>query len=140
MHQSFLETDYIVFKNHKFENNIVLKINQKVLENDSANELTQPCALITAWNPLPDILSLKENRKRSEELKNHLIERGYVFHEAMGISSDKKWSEESILSKISIWIQHMKYHRNMVRKHLFFVIVIVWLNLYIPISLNTDKS
>ena len=95
MHQSFLETDYIVFKNHKFENNIVLKINQKVLENDSANELTQPCALITAWNPLPDILSLKENRKRSEELKNHLIERGYVFHEAMGISSDKKWSEES---------------------------------------------
>lgn len=95
MHQSFLETDYIVFKNHKFENNVVLKINQKVLDIDSANELTQPCAFITAWNPLPDILSLKENRKRSEELKNDLIKRGYVFHEAMGISSDKKWSEES---------------------------------------------
>ena len=95
MHQSFLETDYIVFKNHKFKTNVVLKINQKLSENDSTKEITQPSAFITAWNPLPDILSLKENRKRSNELKNDLIQTGYVFHEAMGISSDKKWSEES---------------------------------------------
>jgi hypothetical protein len=52
-------------------------------------------AFITAWNPLPDILSKAENEQRNEDLQQYLLDRGYPIHKGIGISKDQTWSEES---------------------------------------------
>ncbi len=44
---------------------------------------------------LPEILSLDVNKSRNLELKNDLTAQGYNFHNGIGVSADKKWSEES---------------------------------------------
>ncbi len=43
---------------------------------------------------LPETLSLDVNKSRNLELKNDLTAQGYNFHNGMGVSADKKWSEE----------------------------------------------
>ena len=97
MHQEFLETDYIVFKNQLFKKDVVLKINQIADFIYFARYDLKTCAFITAWNPLPEILSLEENKLRNLELKNDLTAQRYNFHNGIGVSADKKWSEESYL-------------------------------------------
>jgi hypothetical protein len=42
-----------------------------------APEDLKTCAFITAWNPLPEILSLDVNKSRNLELKNDLTAQGY---------------------------------------------------------------
>jgi hypothetical protein len=95
MHQEFLETDYIVFKNQLFKKEVVLKINQTAEFIYFARHDLKTCAFITAWNPLPEILSLDVNKSRNLELKNELTAQGYNSHDGIGVSADKKWSEES---------------------------------------------
>jgi hypothetical protein len=95
MHQEFLETDYIVFKNQLFKKDVVLKINQIADFIYFARDDLKTCAFITAWNPLPETLSLDVNKSRNLELKDDLIAQGYDFHNGIGVSADKKWSEES---------------------------------------------
>ena len=95
MHQEFLETDYIIFKNQLFKEDVVLKINQTADFIYFAGDDLKTCAFITAWNPLPEILSLDVNRSRNLEMKNDLTAQGYNFHDGIGVSADKKWSEES---------------------------------------------
>jgi hypothetical protein len=97
MHQEFLETDYIVFKNQLFENDVILKINQIADYIYFARDDLKTCAFITAWNPLPEILTLDVNKSRNLEMKNDLIAKGYNFHDGIGVSADKTWSEESYL-------------------------------------------
>ena len=63
-HQAFLNTTYKVKGNYNFD----IKINSLV---ENANHLDS-YAFITAWNPLPVILSLEENRKRNQKLENEL--------------------------------------------------------------------
>jgi hypothetical protein len=95
MHQEFLETDYIVFKNQLFRKEVVLKINQTADFIYFARDDLKTCAFIAAWNPLPEILSLDENNSRNLEMKNDLTAQGYNYHDGIGVSADKKWSEES---------------------------------------------
>jgi hypothetical protein len=97
MYQEFLETDYIVFKNQLFKEDVVLKINQTAEFIYSARDDLKTCAFITACNPLPEILSLSVNKSRNLELKNEIIAQGYNFHDGIGVSKDKNWSEESYL-------------------------------------------
>jgi hypothetical protein len=95
MHQEFLETDYIVFKNQLFKEEVVLKINQTADFIYFARDDLKTCAFITAWNPLPEILSLNVNKSRNIEMKTDLTAQGYNYHDGIGVSADKKWSEES---------------------------------------------
>ncbi len=44
---------------------------------------------------LPEILSLDVNKSRNLEMKNGLTAKGYNFHNGIGVSADKSWSEES---------------------------------------------
>lgn len=69
MHQEFLETDYIIFKNQLFKKDVVLKINQSADVVYFARDDLKTCAFITARNPLPEILSLDVNQSRNLELK-----------------------------------------------------------------------
>ena len=52
-------------------------------------------AFITAWNPLPDILTKSENDIRNHQLQVLLEEEGFIFHPGVGISKNEDWSEES---------------------------------------------
>ncbi len=52
-------------------------------------------ALITAHNPLPNILSAEENQRRNEALAALLDRRGYSYFPALGQADE--WKEESFL-------------------------------------------
>jgi hypothetical protein len=52
-------------------------------------------AFITAWNPLPKILTKLENNIRNNQLKIQLNEEGFIFHLGVGISKNEDWSEDS---------------------------------------------
>ena len=89
--QAFLETNYIIH----LQGEIVLRIGE--IPADLLKQLPslETWAFITAWNPLPDILSKAENDLRNAALQRHLIDHGYTVHNGIGISKDQSWSEES---------------------------------------------
>ena len=94
-HQAFLNTTFKVKGSYNFD----IKIDYVI---EKANHLDS-FAFITAWNPLPVILSLEENRKRNQELENELISNGMDYSQGIGISADGNWSEESFfVENISI--------------------------------------
>ena len=100
---AFLETNYIVY----LKTDLVLRIGE-----DGKNLLSQlghlkSWAFVTAWNPLPEVLSLEENEIRNETMKKQLLGDGYSFWPATGISKDGNWSETSILiENISLKAAH----------------------------------
>jgi hypothetical protein len=89
--QAFLETNYIIH----LQGEIVLRIGEIPADLLEQLPLLETWAFITAWNPLPDILSKAENQLRNATLQRHLIDLGYTIHNGIGISKDQSWSEES---------------------------------------------
>lgn len=89
---AFLETNYIIILQ---ENRIVLKIGEMPSQLFSEYPQIKTWAFITAWNPLPDILTKSENDIRNNQLKNQLKEQGFIFHPGVGISKNEDWSEDS---------------------------------------------
>jgi hypothetical protein len=89
--QAFLETNYIIH----LQGEIVLRIGEIPADLLEQLPLLETWAFITAWNPLPDILSKSENNLRNASLQRHLIDQGYTIHNGIGISKDQSWSEES---------------------------------------------
>ncbi len=59
----------------------------------STSMLDHPFAILTAWNPNNQPLSLEENTQRNEQLFETLLERGHLFDEALGYLEDH--NEES---------------------------------------------
>ena len=100
-HQAFLNTSFKVLAKPKF----TIKINALVPEAQPFNTW----AFITAWNPLPVILSLEENRNRNQNLEDNIIKFGLKYSIGIGISEDEQWSEESFfienisLDKVNEW-------------------------------------
>jgi len=86
-HQAFLETVYTVLTNPNFD----IRINEIVNEKSSLASW----AFITAWNPLPQILSLEENKQRNKKLENDLNQLDLIYTNGIGVSKDGLWSEES---------------------------------------------
>ncbi len=86
-HQAFLETVYTVFNNPNFN----IRINEIVKEKSSLYSW----AFITAWNPLPQILSLEENKQRNKKLENDLNQLDFIYSNGIGVSKDGLWSVES---------------------------------------------
>lgn len=105
IHQAFLNTTYKVVSNPVFN----IKINEVVPE---ISELTN-WAFITAWNPLPDILSIEENRVRNLDLEEDIKTLGLKYKPGIGVSEDENWSEESFfvenISKNQIQDLAIKY-------------------------------
>lgn len=94
-HQAFLNTTYRVLQTPFID----IKINQVATK---LSELGS-WAFITAWNPLPDILSLKENQVRNYRLEEDIKQLELRYSLGLGISEDEKWSEESFfIENISI--------------------------------------
>ena len=90
---AFKSTNYIILKNDFFPNDITLNID--IINKISPDESIKEWAFITAWNPLPEVLSLEENIVRNNLLKAELVSLGYVCHLGKGVSSDGQWHEES---------------------------------------------
>lgn len=88
---AFLETNYIIL----LRNQIVLKIGEIPQRLLNENSHIVSWAFITAWNPLPHILTKSENDIRNNQLKLQLINEGFVFYPGLGISKNEDWSEES---------------------------------------------
>jgi hypothetical protein len=105
IHQAFLNTTYKVISTPSFS----IKINTIVPEAQHLNSW----AFLTAWNPLPEILSDVENKKRNQQLEKDLKSVSLVYCKAIGISEDEKWSEESFfienISKVQIQTLAVKY-------------------------------
>lgn len=100
-YKAFAETNFIV-KPTK-DTSIVLKIDETTDDLQKFFPAIETWTFITAWNPLPLILSLEENRKRNEELENELKNNGLQYTLGLGISADGNWSEESFfVENISI--------------------------------------
>jgi len=77
--QAFLETSYIIH----LQSDIVLKIGEMPADLLEHLWLLKNWAFITAWNPLPDILSKAENEQRNEDLQLFLIDRDYSIHKGI---------------------------------------------------------
>jgi len=93
IHRAFLETRYIVNTGGE----VVLRIGDPVRELLLRLPHIRTWAFLTAWNPLPDILPLSENRERNARMERDLITSGYRIHPGIGVSADGQWSEESLL-------------------------------------------
>lgn len=95
--KAFLSTDYIVYGAKYKIDDILIKIdslNKKIVES-IPNLITW--AYLTAWNPLPQVLTLEQNRERNNDLKKMLEDNHIEFTEGIGVSEDGMWSEESFL-------------------------------------------
>jgi hypothetical protein len=89
--QAFIETQYVIH----LQSEIVLKIGEIPADLLEHLPLLETWAFITAWNPLPDILSKAENERRNWDLQRYFLDRVYSIHKGIGISKDQSWSEES---------------------------------------------
>jgi hypothetical protein len=107
IHQAFLNTTFRVISTPSFN----IKINTIIPEAQHLNSW----AFLTAWNPLPEILSDVENKKRNQQLEDDLKSLSLVYCNAIGISEDEKWSEESFfienISKAQIQTLAIKYRQ-----------------------------
>ena len=92
--QHFLNTNYLILKNDIFKDDIVLKIGE-VVDLSSSLPNIREWAFITAWNPLPEILSKEENKKRNTTFLTELRANGFESHLGRGISEDGNWFEDS---------------------------------------------
>lgn len=90
---AFEETNYVVFPNPN--ESFVIKIHQTNIEVRQYFPHLNTWAVITAWNPLPDILAKEENLSRNMALENELKSLGLNYCASLGIAKDKSWSEES---------------------------------------------
>ena len=70
---TFLETNYIILLEHK----ITLKIGEIPFQLFSDFPHIKTWAFITAWNPLPDILSKSQNDFRNNQLQAQLKEEAF---------------------------------------------------------------
>ena len=83
---AFKSTNYIILKNDIFPEDIILNIGI-INENNQVSTIKE-WAFITAWNPLPEILTIEENLERNNALLTELTAMGYVCHLGKGVSSD----------------------------------------------------
>jgi hypothetical protein len=95
--ENFINTVYRVIKdeNHTYD---ILVGSEHVLENLGMAHISS-WVFITAWNPLPVIYTLEENRGRNEELKKDLDSLGLFYLDGIGLAIDGSWQEESLFVK-----------------------------------------
>ena len=75
LEKAFLNTKYTILKNNILKEGITIKIGEVIDFSSVLPDLTE-WAFITAWNPLPEICSYEENKKRNSILANDLMNDG----------------------------------------------------------------
>jgi hypothetical protein len=90
---AFEQTNYLVFIND--DETLLLKTNETNKHLLSFFPHLNSWAFITAWNPLPNILSLEENRERNKSMEEDIQTNGWEYHFGLGVSADENWQEES---------------------------------------------
>lgn len=92
--EAFKNTDYIANINNKV---ITINIGKTQVELDNLIKPVKQWAFITAYNPLPKILSDNENKSRNEQLRQDVENLGLKVFTGFGIAKDKSWKEDSFL-------------------------------------------
>ena len=92
IHDAFMSTNFIILKNEVFPVDLIIKIGGL----NHLNPVIKTWAFITAWNPLPTILTYEENVERNNNLLLELNNEGYISHLGKGVSADGQWEEESL--------------------------------------------
>jgi hypothetical protein len=93
--EAFKNTDYIVNINDKL---ITINIGKTQTEIDNLiKPVIKQWAFITAYNPLPKILSDNENKTRNKQLRQDAENLGFQVYTGYGIAKDKSWKEDSFL-------------------------------------------
>lgn len=95
--ENFINTVYRVFKDENYTYDIFVG-SEHVLENLGFTQVGS-WAFITAWNPLPIIYTLEENRDRNEQLKKDLDSLGLFYLDGVGMALDGSWQEKSLFVK-----------------------------------------
>lgn len=95
--KAFLNTNYMVYATKHKQDDITIKIGSLNEALYGAIPNLSTWAYLTAWNPLPQVLSLEQNRERNNDLKKMLEVSHIAFTEGIGVSEDGMWSEESFL-------------------------------------------
>jgi hypothetical protein len=97
INQAFTETNYyVLISNGK---SITLNVNKKLEELEILFPNLNSWCFITAFNPLPEILELAQNKKRNQELEHDILNLGFEYLDGIGLSADGNWSEESFFIK-----------------------------------------
>lgn len=92
LQQHYLDTTYLVFINDEQYDIKINKLLPPAIQELIKKEKT--AAVLTAWNPRSQKLSLVENKSRNLELKRKL--NNYLVFEAAGQGADLEWiTEES---------------------------------------------
>jgi hypothetical protein len=92
-HTAFAQTNYVVFVND--DKTLLIRANQGNNHLLTYFAHLKSWAFITAWNPLPYILDIEENRNRNNELEKDIYALNLDYYPGSGISVDENWEEES---------------------------------------------
>ena len=96
-----MNTSYCVMSGRKVM--YTLRIDELSPELYESDKALLTWAFITAWNPLPEILSKSENDERNKQLEKEIGERSLKYKKGLGKADDGSWSEESyFIENISI--------------------------------------
>ena len=94
LEKHYLETTYCVFID---EQQYDIKISEPVPSSikEIINQTKEKsAAILTAWNPKSQLMSLQQNKKRNIELKETLQKNNYSFLNALGQGDDMFWPAE----------------------------------------------
>lgn len=94
LHQAFLQTNYKILPNKYCKNTISIQISKELPELRVFPDY-KSFGFLTAWNPLPNILTNEENKARNLKLKSQIEKLGYCVLDGLGVSKDQSWQEPS---------------------------------------------
>lgn len=94
LHQAFLETKYVISPNQYHKKPVEIRIGNELTDLDIYPAF-KSFGFLTAWNPLPHILTDEKNIVRNQELKFEIENLGYHVFDGIGISKDELWQEAS---------------------------------------------
>lgn len=110
--QVYLNTNYTIYKNLIFKEELILNIHKEANFKNTLPELKE-WAFITAWNPNSIELTKQENEQRNACLLDDINSKGFASHLGCGISQDGKWPEDSFfienISKEEALFYALKY-------------------------------
>ena len=94
---AYSNTKFIIYNPY-----IEIKVNTLNIELDKLllDNKVQNWAFITSQNPFSEILSMEENTKFYNELKNYVSD--FIFFEGEGIGEDENWAPEKSLLIIGL--------------------------------------
>ena len=92
---AFRNTTYIVKAENSLGTDITIKIGEIPTSLFSAIPLLENWVFLTAWNPLPNILTRDQNMARNQALFTDIKSMHLASINGIGVAKGNKWEEES---------------------------------------------